>query len=86
MHSSDPALWSDAPTCGKEWELMSKSARPLFWSTPTSNGVRFRVAQLIFETNADAMAYVKKHLPHCLAEALSAWGVEAKIPETVEVK
>ena len=61
------------PDCGKEWEDLPKSERPMFWTTPASNGVRFRVAQLIFETNDDAIGYVKRTMPSRLNDAILAW-------------
>lgn len=61
------------PTTGKEWEDMPPNERPLFWTTPSADGVCFRVAQLIFKTNDDALDYVKRTTPERVSEALNAW-------------
>lgn len=60
-------------TWQREIEQMTLKPRPIFWTTPTIGGVRFRVAQLIFETNADAIDYVRRRMPDCLDEAVVAW-------------
>jgi hypothetical protein len=60
-------------TCGSEWESASRDERPMFWSTPVVDGVRFRVAQLIFKSNEEAMQYVKNYMPSRFNEALLAW-------------
>ncbi len=61
------------PATGKEWENMPPNERPLFWTTPTADGVRFRVEQLIFKSNDDALDYVKRTMPGRVSEAQAAW-------------
>lgn len=50
-------MTSHQPTTGKEWESMPPGERPTFWSTPDAHGPRFRVEQLIFKNNDDALDF-----------------------------